>query len=384
MRLCGPSTELYDPGQYGAIWSCYGAIRSRAVRNYIVPLWGHTVLGALWSPYGAIQSRAVWGCVGPVWSHMAQSVQSHAVPGSTGLCVPRMEPYVPGQYGNLWSPYRAIWSWAVRNHAVLGCMELCGPHMEPYHPRQYGAIWSWAVWGSVVPIRSHTTPGSMEPYGPGQYGALWSPYRARRSWAVWSHTVPGNMEQYGAIWSPHGAIHPGAVRGHMARRSTAPAALVPVPPACPAGTFGPRCAQLCRCPHNASCHPASGTCPCTPGRIGHHCDAGEWAPSWEAPLGPCRTLSTPCPPPTPQRPPSSPTPSCRPRQQPTAPWGWCSAWWPSQRCWWQWWPWPSATVTGIRGRRAGTWPWATQPDRRTPLTTWCQVSAATWPRPHPW
>nr|XP_013227154.2 platelet endothelial aggregation receptor 1 isoform X1 [Columba livia] len=44
--------------------------------------------------------------------------------------------------------------------------------------------------------------------------------------------------------------------------------------ACPPGTFGLRCEQLCRCPHNVTCHPASGTCPCAPGRIGPHCEAG--------------------------------------------------------------------------------------------------------------
>ncbi|KAF1413267.1 Platelet endothelial aggregation receptor 1, partial [Spheniscus humboldti] len=44
--------------------------------------------------------------------------------------------------------------------------------------------------------------------------------------------------------------------------------------ACPPGTFGLQCDQLCRCPHNATCHPASGTCPCAPGRIGPHCEAG--------------------------------------------------------------------------------------------------------------
>lgn len=88
------------------------------------------------------------------------------------------------------------------------------------------------------------------------------------------------------------------------------------------------------------------------------------------------TKDYPCPP-APQGPPSSPTPLYRPPRQPTAPWGWCSAWWPWWHCWWPRWPWGCVTVTGRRGRRAGTWPWPTRRDRRTHPTTWCQVSAAT-------
>ncbi|NWZ58543.1 PEAR1 protein, partial [Haliaeetus albicilla] len=47
--------------------------------------------------------------------------------------------------------------------------------------------------------------------------------------------------------------------------------------ACPLGTFGLQCNQLCHCPPNVTCHPASGMCSCAPGRIGPHCEAGEWA-----------------------------------------------------------------------------------------------------------
>ncbi|NWW20946.1 PEAR1 protein, partial [Falcunculus frontatus] len=51
--------------------------------------------------------------------------------------------------------------------------------------------------------------------------------------------------------------------------------LSPVSPACPPGTFGLQCEQLCRCPHNATCDPTNGTCPCAPGTTGPRCEAGD-------------------------------------------------------------------------------------------------------------
>ncbi|NXD31389.1 PEAR1 protein, partial [Spelaeornis formosus] len=48
-----------------------------------------------------------------------------------------------------------------------------------------------------------------------------------------------------------------------------------VSPACAPGTFGLQCDQLCRCPHNATCDPTNGTCPCSPGASGPHCEAGN-------------------------------------------------------------------------------------------------------------
>ncbi|NXB08856.1 PEAR1 protein, partial [Cnemophilus loriae] len=49
----------------------------------------------------------------------------------------------------------------------------------------------------------------------------------------------------------------------------------PVSPACAPGTFGLQCNQICRCPHNATCDPVNGTCPCASGTAGPHCEAGN-------------------------------------------------------------------------------------------------------------
>ncbi|NXQ05774.1 PEAR1 protein, partial [Vidua macroura] len=46
-------------------------------------------------------------------------------------------------------------------------------------------------------------------------------------------------------------------------------------PSCAPGTFGLQCDQLCHCPHNATCDPTNGTCPCAPGTTGPRCEAGN-------------------------------------------------------------------------------------------------------------
>lgn len=67
------------------------------------------------------------------------------------------------------------------------------------------------------------------------------------------------------------------VQSHTVLGSMALNPPLPVPPACPLGTFGLQCNQLCHCPPNITCHPTSGMCSCAPGRIGSRCEAGEWA-----------------------------------------------------------------------------------------------------------
>lgn len=48
-----------------------------------------------------------------------------------------------------------------------------------------------------------------------------------------------------------------------------------LPSACPPGSYGEACTQVCRCHNNASCHPVSGQCRCAPGFTGPSCLQGE-------------------------------------------------------------------------------------------------------------
>ncbi|NWV45796.1 PEAR1 protein, partial [Daphoenositta chrysoptera] len=86
---------------------------------------------------------------------------------------------------------------------------------------------------------------------PGWHGPRCS---QQRSHPLWTSMVPTTLWPNGASTELYGP---------------------PVSPACAPGTFGLQCDQLCRCPHNATCDPTNGTCPCAPGTAGPRCEAGN-------------------------------------------------------------------------------------------------------------
>ncbi|NXA01094.1 PEAR1 protein, partial [Nesospiza acunhae] len=83
------------------------------------------------------------------------------------------------------------------------------------------------------------------------------------------HHLVADWSQYGAVGpSQYGAIVPPSGPSMDLYGSA-------VSPACAPRTFGLQCEQLCHCPHNATCDPTNGTCPCAPGTTGPRCQAGH-------------------------------------------------------------------------------------------------------------
>ncbi|NXC55696.1 PEAR1 protein, partial [Aleadryas rufinucha] len=99
---------------------------------------------------------------------------------------------------------------------------------------------------------------------PGWHGPRCSQQLPVATWVTPTQFWPG---QYGAILAPV-VLTTSWLNGPGVE-------LAPVSPACPPGTFGLPCDQLCRCPHNATCDPTNGTCPCAPGTTGPRCEAGN-------------------------------------------------------------------------------------------------------------
>ncbi|XP_030920188.1 platelet endothelial aggregation receptor 1 [Geospiza fortis] len=125
----------------------------------------------------------------------------------------------------------------------------------------------WTVWSCWITL--WLTGPSMELLDHlvadwSQYGAVGPPCGPSMElldhlMADWSHMGLLDPPQYGAIVPPSSPS--------MDLYSSA------VSPACAPGTFGLQCEQLCHCPHNATCDPTNGTCPCTPGTTGPRCQA---------------------------------------------------------------------------------------------------------------
>lgn len=47
------------------------------------------------------------------------------------------------------------------------------------------------------------------------------------------------------------------------------------PSECVKGSFGAGCVQQCQCQNQARCHPVNGTCTCSPGFAGAHCEKSK-------------------------------------------------------------------------------------------------------------